>query len=70
MALLQLGFRLRFFKERLGVSGQFYNVLNQHYYYPDPQSDLAPTTETMPIRRPASTSSRAAPSVPGCSRRG
>lgn len=31
VALLQLGFRLRFFKERLAINGQFYNVLNQHY---------------------------------------
>ena len=35
VALLQLGFRLRFFKEQLQFSAQFYNVLNQHYYYPD-----------------------------------
>ncbi|MCU1279870.1 MAG: TonB-dependent receptor [bacterium] len=47
VAVLQLGFRLRFFAERLSISGQLYNVLNQHYAYPDAQSDLAPTLEMM-----------------------
>jgi outer membrane receptor protein involved in Fe transport len=52
VALLQLGFRLRFFHERLQVSGQLYNVLNQHYYYPDPYYDLAPTIELAPTPAP------------------
>jgi len=33
---LQLGSRLRFFREKLSFSAQFYNVLNQRYYSPDP----------------------------------
>jgi len=49
VALLQLGFRLRFFKEKLGISGQFYNVLNQRYYNVDGFYDLTPSTETTPI---------------------
>jgi iron complex outermembrane receptor protein len=52
VALLQLGFRLRFFKEKLGVSVQFYNVLNQHYYYPDIFYDLTPTLEISPTAAP------------------
>jgi outer membrane receptor protein involved in Fe transport len=50
VALLQLGFRLRFFRERFQVSGQFYNVLNQRYYFPDIFStDLTPTIEMAPL---------------------
>jgi outer membrane receptor protein involved in Fe transport len=45
VAMLQLGFRLRFLKEKLGISGQFYNVLNQRNYYIDPFNDLAPSVE-------------------------
>jgi outer membrane receptor protein involved in Fe transport len=45
IALVQLGFRLRFLHERLGFSGQFYNVLNQRYYYIDPFYDLTPSVE-------------------------
>jgi outer membrane receptor protein involved in Fe transport len=48
VALLQLGFRLRFIRDRLQVSGQFYNVLNQRYYYTDPFYDLTPTIEMTP----------------------
>jgi outer membrane receptor protein involved in Fe transport len=48
VARLQLGFRLRFFHERLGISGQFYNVLNQRYYLPDPFYDVTPATEDTP----------------------
>jgi outer membrane receptor protein involved in Fe transport len=52
VALLQLGFRLRFLQDRMGLSAQFYNVLNQRYYVPDPFYDLAPTTETQPTMAP------------------
>jgi outer membrane receptor protein involved in Fe transport len=52
VALLQLGFRLRLFKERMWVSGQFYNVLNQQFYFPDFFNDLTPTTEMTPTPAP------------------
>jgi iron complex outermembrane receptor protein len=52
VANLQLGFRLRFFKDRLQVSGQFYNVLNQRYWLPDNFGDLTPTVETWPNPAP------------------
>ncbi|MGZ3438183.1 MAG: TonB-dependent receptor plug domain-containing protein [Polyangia bacterium] len=52
VALLQLGFRLRFFRERLNFSAQLYDVLNQHYYHPDPFYDLAPTVEQTPTPAP------------------
>ncbi len=52
VANLQLGFRFRFLKDKLQFSGQFYNVLNQHYYYPDNFSDLTPTIEMTPLPAP------------------
>jgi outer membrane receptor protein involved in Fe transport len=52
VADVQLGFRLRFMKDKLQVSGQFYNVLNQHYYFPDNFSDLTPTIEMTPLPAP------------------
>jgi len=52
VALLQLGFRLRFLKEKLGISGQFYNVLNQRFYYPDPFNDVTPLVETQATPAP------------------
>ncbi len=52
VALLQLGFRLRFFKEKLGISGQFYNVLNQRYWTADPFYDLTPSIEMTPTPAP------------------
>jgi outer membrane receptor protein involved in Fe transport len=52
VALLQLGFRLRFLKEKLGFSGQFYNVLNQRYYAVDPFYDLTPSVELQPNPAP------------------
>jgi outer membrane receptor for ferrienterochelin and colicin len=52
VADLQLGFRLRFLKDKLQFTGQFYNVLNQHYYYPDNFSDLTPTIEMTPLPAP------------------
>ncbi len=52
VANLQLGFRLRFLKDRLQFSGQFYNVLNQHWYYTDPFGDLTPSIETQPNPAP------------------
>jgi outer membrane receptor protein involved in Fe transport len=53
VADLQLGFRLRFLKDKLQFSGQFYNVLNQHYYYPDNFYDLTPTVEQIANPGPA-----------------
>jgi iron complex outermembrane receptor protein len=52
VALLQLGFRLRFLKERLGITGQFYNVLNQRYWVSDPFYDLTPSIEMTPTPAP------------------
>jgi iron complex outermembrane receptor protein len=53
VADLQLGFRFHFFKNRLQVSGQFYNTFNQHYYFPDNFYDLVPTIEQMANPAPA-----------------
>ncbi len=52
VALLQLGFRLRFLKEKIGLNAQFYNVLNQKYYYPDEFYDLTPSVEMTPTPAP------------------
>jgi outer membrane receptor protein involved in Fe transport len=52
VALLQLGVRLRLVHERLTLSCQLYNVLNQHYYYPDNFYDLTPTIEINPTPAP------------------
>jgi outer membrane receptor protein involved in Fe transport len=52
VAVLQLGFRLRFLHERLAFSGQFYNVLNQHYYYPDASYDVTPSIDMTPTPAP------------------
>lgn len=52
VALLQIGVRLRFFHERLAISAQLYNVLDQHYYYPDGFYDLTPTMEMTPLPAP------------------
>jgi hypothetical protein len=53
VADVQLGFRLRFLKDKLQISGQFYNVLNQHYFYPDFFYDVTPTIEQSPSPAPA-----------------
>lgn len=52
VADVQLGFRLRFLKDKLQFSGQFYNVLNQHYFLTDNFSDLTPTIEMTPLPAP------------------
>ena len=52
VANLQLGFRFRFLKDKLQFSGQFYNVLNQHWYYTDNFNDLTPGTEMTPLPAP------------------
>jgi len=52
VAELQLGLRLRFFRDKLQVSAQFYNVLNQHYYQPDNFNELAPAVEVSPAPAP------------------
>ncbi|MSP61176.1 MAG: hypothetical protein EXR72_12690 [Myxococcales bacterium] len=48
VALLQLGARLRLWKDHITASAQVYNVLNQRYYHPDPFNDQAPTIELQP----------------------
>ena len=34
------------------ISGQFYNVLNQQFWWPDFFNDLTPTTEMSPTPAP------------------
>jgi len=51
-AQLNLGARARFLRNRLWTSVNFYNVLNQRAYYPDPFYDVAPTLETTPTPIP------------------
>lgn len=51
-AVLNLGARAKFLKNRLWTSINFFNVLNQKYYYPDPFYDLAPTLEVSPTPAP------------------
>jgi hypothetical protein len=51
-AILNLGLRAHFFKNRLWASLNFYNVLNQRYFYPDPFYDLAPTARGHADPRP------------------
>jgi outer membrane receptor protein involved in Fe transport len=53
VAQMQLGLRMRLFKDRFQLSAQFYNVLNQHYYYPDNFNDLSPSVEVSPAPAPA-----------------
>ena len=48
VALMQVGARLRVWQERITISTQFYNVLNQNYYYPDVFFDQAPIIEMRP----------------------
>jgi outer membrane receptor for ferrienterochelin and colicin len=52
VALLQVGARVRFFNEKVALSAQFYNVLNQKFYYPDFFYDITPTTEMTPTPAP------------------
>lgn len=52
VADLQLGFHLRLLAGRLLFSGQVYNVLNQHAFYPDAFADLTPTLEIQPLSAP------------------
>jgi hypothetical protein len=52
VAALQLGLTLRVWRQRIAISAQFYNVLNQHYSYPDVFNDLIPTVETQPNPAP------------------
>jgi outer membrane receptor protein involved in Fe transport len=47
VAVVQLGARLRLFHDRLGVSAQFYNVLNQHYWVPDAISEVRPQEQSV-----------------------
>jgi outer membrane receptor protein involved in Fe transport len=51
-AILNLGARVKFLKNRLWSSINFYNVLNQRYFFPDPFYDLAPTVEISPTPAP------------------
>jgi outer membrane receptor protein involved in Fe transport len=51
-ARLNLGARAHFYKNRLWSSINFYNVLNQRYYYPDIFNDVTPTVEVIPNPAP------------------
>ncbi len=51
-AILNVGLRATFLQNRLWVSGNVYNALNQHYYHPDVFYDLTPTLETSPTPAP------------------
>jgi outer membrane receptor protein involved in Fe transport len=51
-AILNLGVRAKFLKNRLWTSFNLYNALNQRYFYPDPFYDLAPTVEVSPTPAP------------------
>lgn len=51
-AILNVGLRAHFFKNRLWSSFNVYNALNQKYYYPDPFYDIAPTLEVIPTPAP------------------
>jgi iron complex outermembrane receptor protein len=53
VALLQLGARVRLWKDHLWLGAQFYNVLNQGYSYPDVFFDQAPLIELRPTPAPA-----------------
>ncbi len=48
VALLQIGVRLRLWRDKVALSVQGYNLLNQHFYYPDVFYDQAPTVELKP----------------------
>ena len=52
VALLQLGARLRIVKDHLWLGAQFFNVLNQQYYYPDVFFDQTPVIELRPNPAP------------------
>ena len=52
VALLQLGVRLRLWKDHVSASVQVFNVLNQKFYYPDVFYDQAPTIEIQPLPAP------------------
>jgi outer membrane receptor protein involved in Fe transport len=52
VALVQLGAHLRLFSDRITVSAQVYNALNQHYYVPDALNEIRPNSQTVPIPGP------------------
>jgi outer membrane receptor protein involved in Fe transport len=52
VALLQLGARVRLVGDQLVGSVQLYNVLDQHYYLPNPVYDLVPQTPANLIAAP------------------
>ncbi|MFO0574309.1 MAG: TonB-dependent receptor [Polyangia bacterium] len=51
-AVINVGARARFLRNRLWTSLNFYNALNQRYAYPDPFYDLSPTLEVSPTPAP------------------
>lgn len=51
-AVLNLGLRARFLKNRLWASANVYNALDQRAYYPDVFYDLTPTLEVTPTPTP------------------
>jgi outer membrane receptor protein involved in Fe transport len=52
VALLQLGAHVHLARDRVTVNAQFYNVLNQRYYWPDYFYDITPSVETTPTPAP------------------
>ena len=79
-AILNLGARAHFFKNRLWASLNFYNVLNQTYYYPTRSMTLAPAAGSFTDAAPGwstffksaasrSTSSKLVCRFPGFARR-
>jgi len=52
VAVVQLGARLRLFRNRVRVSAQFYNVLNQHYWVPDAINEVRPQEQSVPTPAP------------------
>ena len=52
VALLQLGARVRLAADRISASVQFYNVLDQHYYLPNPVYDVVPQAPANLIAAP------------------
>jgi outer membrane cobalamin receptor len=52
VAVVQLGARLRLFHDRLAISAQFYNLLNQRYWLPDAPNQVRPQVESVPTPAP------------------
>jgi outer membrane receptor protein involved in Fe transport len=46
VALVQVGAHLRLWSDRLGISAQLYNALNQRYWVPDAINEVRPNSQT------------------------